>query len=480
MQRKSLTRRALLQSAAAGAVLITAGNQKVRANLDKKPNILFILADDLGYADLSSYGHPTIQTPNIDGIAENGVRFLQAYANSAVCSATRTALITGRYQYRLALGLEEPLAGRDVGLPPEHPTLPSLLKKLSYKTTLIGKWHLGAFPKFGPLKSGYDHFFGFSGGALDYYSHDTGANKDLWEDEVEVDKAGYLTDLLGERAVKTVNEHAKCEAPFFISLHFNAPHWPWETPGYDGKKESERLKKGHLPLSIFDAGTQDIYRQIVERLDYQVGQVLQALKDNGLEDNTIVIFTSDNGGERFSDTWPFSGKKSELLEGGIRIPALIRWPAKIAGGRTTDQIAMSMDWLPTLLEAAGGVADSTYPSDGVSLLPGLIDEKLVVNPRSVFWRYKGNKQRAARIGDYKYLKILDNTFLFNVVDDPLERANLQDRYRDTFKQLFDEWIVWNKDMLPETDESGTYGFSGRQFADHIGTGAPTTKADNPL
>jgi len=477
MQRNGLTRRALLKSAAVGAVLATAGGQQAQASLDKKPNILFIVADDLGYADLSSYGHRSIRTPHIDSIAQKGVRFLQAYANSAVCSATRTALITGRYQYRLPLGLEEPLAGRDVGLPPEHPTLPSLLKKVGYKTTLIGKWHLGAFPKYWPLKSGYDHFFGFTGGALDYYSHEAGG-PDLWEDDVEVERAGYLTDLLGDQAVKTIKEYKNCESPFFVSLHFNAPHWPWEVPGEEGKKESARLKANRLGLASFDAGTQETYREIVERMDYQVGQVLQALQDNNLAENTIVIFTSDNGGERFSDTWPFSGKKSELLEGGIRIPSIISWPSRIAGGRTSNQVSLSMDWLPTLLEAAGGITDPSYPPDGISLLPGLVNAGAVPIERSVFWRYKGNKQRAARIGDYKYLKILDNTYLFNVVDDPLERANLQSRYPDKFKSLFDQWIAWNRGMLPEIDASGTYGFSARQLADHIGTGNPTTKADN--
>src|SRR5262249_15604286 len=158
------------------------------------------------------------------------VRFLQGYANSAVCSATRTALITGRYQYRLRLGLEEPLgAAPDVGLPPEHATLPSLLKRAGYGTTLVGKWHLGAPPKFGPLKSGYEHFYGFRGGALDYYAHTT--NGGLWDDDVEVHQIGYLTDLLGSRAVDVINAYAKSRQPFLVSLHFNAPHWPWEAPG---------------------------------------------------------------------------------------------------------------------------------------------------------------------------------------------------------------------------------------------------------
>ena len=159
----------------------------------KPPNIVFILADDLGYADVSCYGRPDFSTPNIDRIAAQGMRFLQAYANSAVCSATRTALITGRYQYRLRLGLEEPLAGNpDVGLPPEHATLPSLLKKAGYSSTLVGKWHLGVLPKFGPLKSGYDHFYGFRGGAVDYFAHAYGRNnEDLWDEDVPIHQAGY-------------------------------------------------------------------------------------------------------------------------------------------------------------------------------------------------------------------------------------------------------------------------------------------------
>ena len=179
-RKDQITRRDLLRGAAAGMVglAIRAGTEGARPSA-KPPNIIFILADDLGYADVSCYGRPDFSTPNIDRIAVQGLRFLQAYANSAVCTATRTALITGRYQYRLRLGLEEPLRGNlDVGLPPEHPTLPSLLKKAGYSSTLVGKWHLGALPMFGPLKSGYDHFYGFRGGAVDYFSHSSGGGKD--------------------------------------------------------------------------------------------------------------------------------------------------------------------------------------------------------------------------------------------------------------------------------------------------------------
>ena len=248
------------------------------------------------------------------------MRFLQGYANSAVCSATRVALITGRYQYRLRLGLEEPLAGNpDVGLDPSHPTLPSLLKKAGYGTTLVGKWHLGVLPKFGPLQSGYDHFYGFRGGAVDYYSHATPAGKpDLWDGDVPVERSGYLTELLGDRAVEVVNGYAKARRPFLLSLHFSAPHWPWEAPG--DTAESARI--GKVPGGLFhlDGGSQATYRRMIEAMDHQIGRVLEALRAGGLTDNTIVIFTSDNGGERFSDTWPFTGRKTELLEGGLRIP----------------------------------------------------------------------------------------------------------------------------------------------------------------
>ena len=182
-----------------------------------KPNILFILADDLGYADVSCYGRRDFSTPNIDRLAAEGLRFLQAYANAAVCTPSRVALITGRYQYRLAVGLEEPLTTRQVGLPPAHPTLPSLLKRAGYQTTLIGKWHLGTLPDFGPLQSGYDHFYGFRGGALDYYTHKAGPpatnTADLWEDDVPIQQMGYLTDLLGRRAVEVVHTSGPIRLP---------------------------------------------------------------------------------------------------------------------------------------------------------------------------------------------------------------------------------------------------------------------------
>jgi arylsulfatase A-like enzyme len=219
-----VTRRDLLRGAAFGTIALASGIDRVLGQgVSRPPNIVFIVADDLGYADLSCYGRPDLNTPHIDRLAAAGVRFLQAYANSAVCSATRTGLITGRYQYRLPIGLEEPLTTRDVGLPPEQPTLPSSLRDAGYTTTLIGKWHLGALPRFGPLQSGYDHFYGFRGGAVDYYRHvGNDQQGDLWDDDVAVHQMGYLTDLLGSRAVAVIDNCARSSRPFLVSVHFNA------------------------------------------------------------------------------------------------------------------------------------------------------------------------------------------------------------------------------------------------------------------
>ena len=430
-----------------------------------RPNIVFIVADDLGYADLSCCGRRDFSTPNIDRIAERGLRFTQAYANSAVCSATRLALITGRYQYRLPLGLEEPLAGKtDLGLPPAHPTLPSLLRGIGYGTTLVGKWHLGLPPSFGPRQSGYDRFWGILSGAVDYYTHiNSRGEPDLWDGDEAASAAGYLTDLLGDRAVETVARHARRGQPFLLSLHFNAPHWPWEAPGDEA--EAERLRGTRL--RHHDGGTQRTYARMVQAMDLQIGRVLQALDATGLAHDTIVIFTSDNGGERFSDTWPFTGIKTELLEGGLRVPALVCWPACIPAGRTSDQVMITMDWFPTLLEAAGTAPHPDYPSDGISLLPVLTGER-GPEPRRLFWRYKTNAQRAMRDGDWKYLKIRDNEYLFNVVEDPRERANLKERQRVTFARLTAEWAAWNAAMLPEIPDSFGESFTAAHYADHIG------------
>src|SRR4029079_14991552 len=275
-------------------------------------------------------------------------------------------------------------------------------------------------------------------GAIDYYAHTNRVGQDdFWDEDIPLHKVGYSTDLLGSRAVDSINDYAKAAQPFFISLHFNAPHWPWEAPGDEA--ESNRLRG--KDLADFDGGSQETYRRMIAAMDLQIGRVFQALAANDIAENTIVIFTSDNGGGRFADTWPFTARKTELLEGGLRIPALVSWPGRIPRARTTDQVAISMDWVPTLLAAVGAAPDPACPLDGMNLLPTLTQNAAPM-PRKLFWRYKANWQRAVRDGDFKYLKILDNTFLFNVVDDPMERANLKDRNRELYDRLVAEWNEW--------------------------------------
>ncbi|MES2531308.1 MAG: sulfatase-like hydrolase/transferase [Pseudomonadota bacterium] len=428
------------------------------------PNIVFILADDLGWADLGVYGQTGFATPHLDRLAAQGVRFTQAYANSAVCSATRFALITGRYQYRLRGGLEEPIAGatKGQGLPPEHPTLPSLLKAAGYDTALIGKWHLGRPPEYGPQKSGYDRFFGNLSGAVDYFTHKPGVGahvpRDLWEGEVPVERTGYYTHILADEATAYVRERAvQPEKPFFLSLHFTAPHWPWEGPG------DEQVSREIKDLFHYDGGSLQKYGEIVQALDAAVGRVVDALDANGLGDDTIVVFTSDNGGERFSKNWPFIGQKTELLEGGLRVPTLLRWPARVAP-QVQEQVTISADWLPTLLAAANLKPHPDYPSDGEDILP-VLEGRAPQHSRTLYWRYKAQAQRALREGNWKYLKINDNEFLFDVVVDQRERANLRDKHPEVFARLKRQWEELDGGFLPITDEVFTHGVTPDVQAD---------------
>jgi len=467
---RTFTRRRFIQATAAGPLALAGvGSSRVSRAQASKPNIVFIMADDLGYADVSCYGQRDYTTPNIDRLAIEGLKFTQGYANSASCSPTRTALITGRYQYRLAMGLEEPLnlqSPKGIGLPPSHPTLPSLLKKSGYATALVGKWHLGFLPDFSPLKSGYDHFFGIWGGAADYFNHGPKSTAPLYEQEVPVERHGYMTNLLGDRAVQTIEGYARSKEPFLLSLHFTAPHWPWEGP--DDEAESKRIA-GRLMHR--DGGTQKTYIAMVQSLDAHIGRVLRALDVQGLSANTIVIFTSDNGGERFSKIWPFTGMKHELLEGGIRIPSIVRWPGRVPAGSISEQVMVSMDWMPTLLAAAGLQPEPAYPPDGDNLLPA-VTGRASPHPRKLFWRYKAGGQRAVRDGDWKYLQITGNEFLFDLVQDPRERANLKNRRQDIFDRLKSDWETWNSMMLAERTRPATYGNPGNFVADHYGVTNP--------
>jgi arylsulfatase A-like enzyme len=407
-----------------------------------RPNFVFILADDLGYADLGCYGGRGACSPVLDRMAAEGLRFTNGYSNSPVCSPTRFALATGRWQYRLRGGADEPIGSKArgsevLGLPPEHPTLASLLREAGYATALIGKWHLGFAPRFHPLKSGYQEFFGPLSGAVDYFNHrGTDGTHDLFDGTEAVHRKGYLTDLLSERAAAWVG---KQKGPFFLSLHYTAPHWPWETR--DDEEESKRISK----IVHTDGGSVATYLKMIRHMDEGIGRVLQALKDADADRDTVVVFTSDNGGERFSDTWPLVGKKMDLLEGGIRVPYIVRWPARVKPGAVTAQHAITMDWVATFLEAAGLTENDEYPLDGISLLPALNGKVL---ERDLFWRMSFRQQRAARSGRWKYLSVEGDEFLFDLEADPRERANYRRREEKVFEGLKAKYAAWDASMPP--------------------------------
>ncbi|MEN9586977.1 MAG: hypothetical protein RIT15_552 [Pseudomonadota bacterium] len=427
----------------------------------KKPNILFIVADDLGYADLGCYGGRGFDgtgresvSPELDKLAANGMLFTDGYANSPVCSPTRFALMTARYQYRLRGAAEEPISSKSrgsttLGLPPEHPTLPSMLKDAGYATALIGKWHLGFEPNFGPLKSGYDEFFGPLSGGVDYFTHcDSRGVHDLWQSEKDIVKerfeTGYLTDLITERALDYVKRKDSSK-PFFISLHYTAPHWPWETR--DDAALAEEIKDNIFHLH---GGNIHSYRRMIHHMDEGIGRIARLLKDRGELDNTLIVFTSDNGGERFSDNWPLVGGKMDLTEGGIRVPYIAHWPAVIKAGQVSSQQCLTMDWSTTMLEASSAMASEAYPLDGQSLY-GLLADSSKTFERPMFWRMNHRSQRAMRLGNFKYLRVDGHDYLFDLTQDARERANLGKHQPERLAAMRDAWEAWNATMpaIPE-------------------------------
>ena len=432
-----------------------------------RPNIIFIVADDLGFADLGCYGGRDAEfgpvSPVLDGLASKGLRFTQGYANSPVCSPTRFALMTGRYQYRLRGAAEEPINSKSrgsttLGLPPEHPTLPSLLRASGYRTALIGKWHLGYPPSFGPLRSGYEEFFGPMAGGVDYFTHcDSRGQHDLWFGEEERADEGYLTDLITARSVDYIDrmaDGAKAGTPFFLSLHYTAPHWPWETR--DDEALAQEVKDNIFHLH---GGNIHTYRRMIHHMDEGIGQVMAALKRHGLTDNTLVVFTSDNGGERFSDNWPLVGGKMDLTEGGIRVPWIAHWPAAIAPGGVSAQQCLTMDWSATMLDAAGVLADAAYPLDGISLLPVLKDPTSSFR-RPLHWRMNHRGQRALRDGDWKYLRVDGHDYLFNIPADERERANQAGREPARLAAMRAAWEAWEATMPPiPADATVSLGYS---------------------
>ncbi|MGW7068039.1 sulfatase family protein [Streptomyces sp. NPDC054855] len=458
-EKSALSRRAFAGAVGAGAAVAAglpstaeARERPFRAAPrpgSKRPNILFVLGDDLGWADLSSYGSPHIKTPNLDRLARQGVRFTDAYAGSATCSPTRFSLYTGRFPGRTEGGLAEPIADKSVGLEPTHPTLASLLRDAGYATALIGKWHAGYLPDYSPTRSGWDEFFGNFGGALEYYSKlGLGGEYDLYEGDAEYKDLRYYTRILTERASEYVRrDHG--DRPWLLNLNFTTPHWPWIADG-DTEQSAEivrRIKAGEKgALWHQDGGSVEKYTEMVQDLDRSVGEVLKALKKSGQERDTLVFFASDNGGERFSYNWPLSGNKSSLQEGGIRVPTIVRWPARIDGGQVSHEPVFTPDWTATLLEIGGARPSPAYPLDGTSLAPYLLKGEELAE-RELFWRVRG--ERALRRGDWKYYRGKGGKDqLFDLAVDQREQADLAAREPRLLAELKAAWEKTDKGLLP--------------------------------
>lgn len=430
------------------------GSGVAASDPDGPPNVVLILVDDLGYADLGCTGAKDIRTPHLDRLARDGARFTQFYSNAPVCTPTRCALMTGRWQQRFGLewafgftaeqevrtdgGWAPEPDKLKLGLAPSGWSLPRRLREAGYATGCVGKWHLGFRPEYSPNAHGFDDYFGVLLGHADYYRH---TYKDgtyhLFENGAPTMAEGYLTDLFNARAVKFIETHAG-RRPFFLYVPYNAVHWPFHTPDT-------------LPPPLSDDnlyhGTRADYARMVERIDDGVGQMTAALQRAAELDNTLFIFTSDNGGERLSDNRPLFNHKTTLWEGGIRVPCLVRWPRHVPAGQVLDQPAITMDLTATVLGAAGVEPAADLPLDGIDLRPTLSGKGPPIE-RTFCWRVdrSDRRQKAIRHGDWKYVQDGMVGLLFNLRDDVGERRDLAYERPDILTELKRRLAAWEAEM----------------------------------
>jgi arylsulfatase A-like enzyme len=433
------------------ALMLGAG---LHAQAQRPPNVVLVMMDDLGYGDLGSYGAPDVRTPNIDRLAREGVRLTDAYASGAVCTPTRAALISGRYQQRV--GLEWVLTvsptDRERGLPALGTSLPALLKTNGYATGLFGKWHLGSKPEFGPNAHGFDEFYGFLGGAHSYYTNRAeiagvgpGA-PDLFENTAPVEATGYLTDEITRRAVRFITRHA--DGPFFLEVAYNAVHWPFQPPD---RPPTEAERRAGRPMRQMPddsvAATRQDYVQMLQRADEGVGEILAALDQRGVTNNTLVVFTNDNGGEWLSRNAPLFHRKATLWEGGIRVPLIMRWPGELPPGKVSGQVAITMDITASILAATDTRPPADYRPDGIDLLPILRGQAPLLE-RRLFWRWTrpDRQQRAVRFGQWKLLVDASQLLLFDLGADPGERTDLAARRPDLVATLRRLLATWEADV----------------------------------
>jgi len=430
-----------------------------RAEPPPRPNIVFILIDDFGYADCGPYGAKDIRTPHIDRLAREGVKFTDFYANAPVCTPTRCGFITGRWQQRVglewAMGFSAESFRRQgtewvresdihsLGLPANVPTLPKMLKGAGYATGAFGKWHLGYKDEFNPTRHGFDEYFGELLGHCDYYTHayydGTYALRDgLTPVKVE----GYLTDLINQRAVEFIRKHA--HDPFFLYVPHLAVHCPFQPPG--------RPLPSVTKANMYD-GDRRTYAAMVEKVDEGVGMILAELEKHDLAKNTLVVLSSDNGGERYSDNSPLFHHKSTLWEGGIRVPCLMRWPARLPQGKVTSQVGITMDLSATFAAIAGAAPPADRPLDGMNLLPVLTGEQPEMT-RTLCWRIDrtGRQQKAVRDGSWKYIQDGNVEMLFDLAHDIGERRDVSFAHPDVIADLKARLAAWEADVDREPKE----------------------------
>ncbi len=416
----------------------------VLAKTSDKPSIVFILADDLGYGDLGCYGCPDIRTPHLDRLAADGVKFTDFYANAAVCTPTRAAFLTGRYQQRL--GLDNALYYQEMGrgMPASGKTIADALRSVGYATGLSGKWHLGYDLEYQPLQQGFDHFFGLLGGNHHYFEHmDRIGVPDLWLGNEAVKRQGYSTDLITEDAMTFIEKNRK--QPFFLYLAHAAPHFPWQGPDDRDKVIKPKHKS-------WQQGDRETYIAMVESMDSGIGKVLAKLDELSLRGNTLVVFTSDNGGHTYSRNTPLRGSKATIWEGGTRVPCIARWPGVLPAGETTSQAGITMDWTATFRRLAGLAADPAG-EDGIHLLPMLTGKK-PERERTLFWRRKKGvirksveEGRAVRHGPWKLVEqATGERFLFHLTLDIGETRNLLDEKPDLAAKLSAELDAWERNV----------------------------------
>lgn len=402
-----------------------------------RPNIVLIMADDMGYGDIGCFGSDSTKTPVLDKLAAEGVRFTDFHTNGAVSTPTRAALLTGNYQQRA--GLESVLyAGdRKVGLDQKEITLAEVFKQNGYSTGIFGKWHLGFPPESNPVKQGFDEFYGYLSGNVDYISHRDGSNLyDWWYNTDKTYEKGYTTDLITDFALQFIEKNKN--HPFFLYIPHAAPHYP-----YQGRNDSaDRL----LGKKFNDRGSRvdkvKAYREMIEVMDEDIGRILQKLKDDGLENNTLVFFCSDNGAySPPGSNGILRGEKGSFWEGGHRVPAIARYPGKIVPGSICKEMILIMDLFPTFLSAAG-IKDRPE-TDGIDISKALFSNKHL-SDRTVFWRSKDKK--AVRNGSWKYLEMNKKEYLFNLDDDIIEQNNLIEKKPEMVKRMKNDLKKWETTM----------------------------------